>query len=667
MKRFTVRAFFDGMNRILEKEAKEGLAAIEFRVKAELLPERMPIGQACLWSVLDEEGRTMYWMVPEHLASRFQPGMVVAAVGHPVVWPSSKRGKRLEWLQVKNLEPLSLGETPRRLQAKRLAAEGLLGRRPRREWPVDAARGSVRLHLVIGDKDTALPGLRHQLRKGRRFQLQVHATDMNKADEVALAITEAARVGGQFLLLVQQEADNFLLFDDPAVLRALSQNRLYTILVQPDCKVKPFGYWWADEWLDNPHLAAQRIVSRCWSIWKGPREKERLKQAVLDQTQKDRSRFASELSRLRRENSELADQLANLSPQRIEELENRLSEAEGELKRSEERRRVILAQLFDLEQERDDIKRKLDLSEGGGIVAEAPVDLSAEVEKVRRQEEYRRMLVEDERDRLEAENKRLLARLEETAPLVVEELRQKAAVAEMELGRSEERREQLSEFLFLLEQENREMKGRLGFREELETPSDGRPRSPEEELIIGKARLYEEIHDLLVKEELERLQREVKRLRDLMASCSPALLTSLRDELEITRAQLEHSEALREELQKGQENMRQELRRVRDERLGIGGARIGEESTVASKQSEKSSRRDEAEFVAGLTASSDLTTKGETGETAQRDREQGAQAPGTQGRGTQDLETQEQGEQTEDLLGKAVEFFRHGFRLGRKR
>ncbi|ABZ85567.1 hypothetical protein HM1_3062 [Heliomicrobium modesticaldum Ice1] len=667
MKRFTVRAFFDGMNRILEKEAKEALAAIEFRVKAELLPERMPIGQACLWSVLDEEGRTMYWMVPEHLAIRFQPGMVVAAVGHPVVWSSTKRGKRLEWLQVKNLEGLSSGETPRHLQAKRLAAEGLLGRRPRREWPVDAARGSVRLHLVIGNKDTALPGLRHQLRKGRRFQLQVHAADMNKADEVALAVTEAAQAGGQFLLLVQQEADNFLIFDDPAVLRALSQNRLYTILVQPDCKVKPFGYWWVDEWLDNPHLAVQRIVSRCWSVWKGPREKERLKQALLDQTQKDRSRFASELSRLRRENSQLAAQLANLSPQRIEELEKRLSRTEGELKRSEERRRVVLAQLYDLEQERDDLKRKLALSEGGGIVAVAPADLSAEVEKARRQEEYRRMLVEDERDRLEAENKRLLARLEETAPLVVEELRQKAAALEMELSRSEERREQLSELLFLLEQENRELKGRLGFREELETPPEGRSWSPEEELLIGKARLYEEIHDLLIKEELERLQREVKRLRDLMESCSPALLTSLRDELEITRAQLAHSEALREELQKGQEKMRRELRRMRDERMGIGGARIGEESAAALKLSEKTFPSDEAEFVAALTASSERETKGKTGETAQRNREQAAQAPGTQGRRTPDPVTQEQEEQTDDLLGKAVEFFRHGFRLGRKR
>ncbi|MBM7867666.1 hypothetical protein GTO89_13555 [Heliobacterium gestii] len=654
MKRFTARAFFDGLNHTLGKEAKEALAGLEFRVKAELLTERMPIGQACLWSVLDEEGRTMYWMVPENLASRLRPGMVVTAVGHPVVWPSSKRGKRLEWLQVKNLEPIAAGDMPRRLRAKGMAAEGLLGRRPRREWPVDAARGSVRVHMVIGEKDAALLGLRHQLQQGRRFQLRLHTADMNKADEVASAITKAARAGGQFLLLVQQEADDFLLFDDQAVLRALAQNGLYTILVQPDCKVKPFGYWRVDEWLDNPHLAVQRIVSRCWSIWKGPRETTRLKEAVLDQTQKDRSRFASELSRLRRENSDLTAQLAAASPQRVEELEQRLDQIEGELKRSEERRRVALNQLFDLEKERDDLQRKASLLEGGGIVPEAPPDVAAEVEKVRRKEEFRRMLVEEERDRLEAENKRLLARLEETEPLVLEELRQKASTSEMELGRSEERREQLSEFLFLLEQENRELKGRLGFREELDAPPEGRPRSPEEALIVGKARLYEEIHDLLIKEELERLQREVKGLHDLIDSCSPALLTSLRDELEITRAQLEHSEALREELQKGQESMRQELRQVRQSPMAGGG---GEPNV-----DERPSRRDVSDFVAGLPDASMARLRGDAGDGSRPYPvdESGKLQTGQPG------ESSEQ-EQTDDLLGKAVEFLRHGFRLGRRR
>ncbi|MBC9784720.1 hypothetical protein H1S01_09380 [Heliobacterium chlorum] len=625
MKRFTARAFFDGMNRLLEKEAKEKLAQMEFRVIAELLPERMPIGQSCLWLVLDKEGRTMYWMVPENMASRCKPGMVVAAVGHPVLWPSSKQGKRLEWLQVKNLEPVTSGEVPRQEQVRQLAEEGFIGKRVKRDWPVDAEKGSVKIHLIAGEKNPFTLVLQHKFRKARRFQVHLHSADMNEPEQVARAILEASRQGGDFLLIIQHEEDNILTFDAPVLLSALKLADMYSLFVHPEAKIKPFSYWLIDEWIDSPLAAARLIVTRCWRTWKGPKEKHRLKEALVEQSHKDRARLVGDLHRLREENRDLEEKLLNCNPQKVQELERKLNHAEIELKRSEERRKVILNQLFGMEQEQEELKRKVALLEAGGITPQAPVDMAAEIEKIKRQESFHRMLAEEERDRLKEENQRLQARLDGTTPLLLEELKQNLSSLGQELERSEERREQLSEFLFILEQENQELKGRLGFREDL-TSSEGHVQGvkrEEEELIVGKARLYEEIHDVLLKEELEKLQREVKRLRELLRSCSHEMMVSLQDELAITRSQLDHSEALRDELRKEEELIRKELHHIRshsEPQSKNPMDKLNEKRSVQN-QFDKEVEQEEAEGN-----DSDMM---------------------------------------DQLVGKTVEFFKHGFRWGK--
>ncbi|MTV49035.1 hypothetical protein GJ688_08595 [Heliobacillus mobilis] len=628
MKRFTARAFFDGMNRLLEKEAKEKLAQMEFRVIAELLPERMPIGQSCLWSVLDKEGRTMYWMMPENIACRCKPGMVVAAVGHPVLWPSSKQGKRLEWLQVKNVEPVTTGEISRQEQVRQLVEEGFIGKREKRDWPVDAEKGSVKIHLIAGEKNPFTLMVQHKFRKARRFQVHLHSADMNQPEEVARAILEASRQGGDFLLIIQHEEDNILTFDEPVLLSALKLTDMYSFFVHPESKIKPFGYWLIDEWIDSPLAAARQIVTRCWRTWKGPKEKHRLKEALVEQSQKDRARLVGDLHRLREENRNLEEKLLNCNPQKVQELERKLNQAEVELKRSEERRKVILNQLFSMEQDQEELKRKVALLEAGGITPQTPVDVTAEIEKVKRQESFHRMLAEEERDRLQEENRRLQARMGETTPLLMEELKQSLTSLGQELERSEERREQLSEFLFILEQENRELKGRLGFREDL-TSSEGQlqgAKREEEELIVGKARLYEEIHDMLLKEELEKLQREVKRLRELLRSCSHEMMVSLQDELAITRAQLDHSEVLRDELRKEEEQIRKELHHMR---------------LNAEPQS--------------LIPMDKLNEKRSAPNRLEKEEEQ--------------VETEwsdpEQTDMMDQLVGKTVEFFKHGFRWGK--
>ncbi|KAB2952652.1 hypothetical protein F9B85_08345 [Heliorestis acidaminivorans] len=556
----TVRSFLDSMNRILEKESKESLKQMEITLKAELLPERNPVGPAYLWLVRDSEGRSMFWMVPEALAKKCKPRMVIIAKGHPVLWPSTKQGKRLEWLQVKEIEFPSTKELSRIEKARKLSQKGLVGWQRERKWPIDSSRGSVKIELIASKNNSFLPQLRHLFHKGRRFIITENHINMNEATEVAVAVEKASQRGGDFLLLLQQEDDNVLLFDEPVILQALKKTTLYTYLIQPQDRLRPFAYGWVDKWLESPVKASQELIGHCWQVWKGPKDKARLREAVTVQAEKDRTRLVGEISRLRRENEALQETVATLGPQKVTDLEDKLEVKDKELKKGEERRRIIDQQLLLVEQERDDLQRKLALLEAGGLVKEEPVDQDKEIEKIRRQEEFRRTLLEEERERLLAENKSLQKKVEASSPLLMEDIKKEKTALAQELDRSEERREQLAEFLFILEQENRELRGRLGFRTALDGEEAGSEElEQEEELVLGQARLYEEIYDILVQEEIERLQREVKRLQELLNTYSPIAMATLQEELEQVKERLIHSEELREKQRKKLDNLEKEM------------------------------------------------------------------------------------------------------------
>ncbi|QGG49033.1 hypothetical protein [Heliorestis convoluta] len=621
----TVKNFLDGMNRILEKESTEALKQSEFVLKAELLPERNPVGQSFLWFVRDEEGRTMLWMIPQQWAKQCAPGKVVTAKGYPVLWPSTKQGKRLEWLQVREID-FSVIEPSRTERARELARRGLVGWHKHREWPIDSSRGSVKVHIVASSNNNFLPRLRHLFLKGRRFIVIEQFVDMNEAPQVAKAIEEATYKGGDFLLLLQQEEDNICLFDQPLLLEALKKTTLYTYLIQPQERVRPFGAGWVDKWMDNPIKAAQGLIRRCWQIWKGPKDKVRLREVVTAQAEKDRRRLAQEISRLRRENEELQETVATIGPRKVAELEEKLEAQEQELQKREERRRIIDEQLFLLEQEKEELLKKVALLEAGGLVPKEPLEQEKEIEKVRRQEEFRRTLLEEESDRLKKEVKSLQQRLQEASPLRFEELKEEKTALSQELGRSEERREQLAEFLFILEQENRELRGRLGFREDIdgvENP-DKANQDEEGELVLGKVRLYEEIHDLLVKEEIERMQREIKRLQELLAIYSPVAMATLEEELQMTKEQLQKSESMREKL-------RQDLMKLQKE--------TGQNQKLKKKDKAKAARPTLLEL-----------TEEEKVDIEKRD-----------------TEKTEQSDNMENLLDKTFSLFRQGLRWNRKK
>ncbi|MDD2421603.1 MAG: hypothetical protein PHC60_07120 [Heliobacteriaceae bacterium] len=501
---FSVQAFMDGLHRIVEKETKTVLARSEFQVTAELLPRRSPVGEAVLWMVLDLFGQTMLWMVPEELAGKFQPGNIVVATGFPVLWPGGQ-GKRFPWLQVKTMRVVSFRGKSRVNQARQLVRDGLLGRRRPKEWPVDPGRGSVKVHLVIAPNNRAGESFRRYINQGRRFNLQVHYVNMNAPERVAAVIEDVTATGGEFLFLVQQE-ENVLVFDQPVVLAALKNCPLYTILVQPPERIKPFACWLVEEWPDNLDEAVQQMIARCWQMWQGPRDRESRQIALLAQAQTDRTRFAAELSRLRQENRELRALAGSTDPELVTELETLLTQLEARLQKGEECRQVILAQLDAVETERDELYRRLAV---GGEREKPPVVDEATVAARREQEIACRFArLETEVDELQLQNRRLKDRCAHTSPVVIEALKEEKTALSQELARSEERREQLSELLFILEQENRELKGRLDFREDPAAGEDG------EELVVGQLRLTDEVHDLLAKEEIERLQREVKRLQD---------------------------------------------------------------------------------------------------------------------------------------------------------
>ncbi|MDD4588721.1 MAG: hypothetical protein PHC60_10160, partial [Heliobacteriaceae bacterium] len=490
---------------IVERETKPILSRSEFQVTAELLPRCSPVGEAVLWMVLDLFGQTMLWMVPEELACKFQPGNIVVATGFPVLWPGGQ-GKRFPWLQVKAMRVVTFRGKSRVNRARQLVRDGFLGRRRPKEWPVDPGRGSVKVRLVIAPNNRAGESFRHYINQGRRFNLQAHYVNMNAPERVAEAIETVAAAGGEFLLLVQQE-ENVLVFDQPVVLAALKNSPLYTFLVQPPERIKPFAYWLVEEWPDNLDEAVQQMIARCWQIWQGPRDRESRQTALVAQAQTDRTRFATELSRLRQENRELRALAGSTDPELVAELETLITQLEATLQKGEERRQVILAQLDAVETERDELHRRL--TAGTGDQVKAPVADEATMVARREQEIACRFArLETEVDELQMQNRHLKDRCAHTSPVVVEALKEEKTALSQELARSEERREQLSELLFLLEQENRELKGRLDFREDPVVGEDG------EELVVGQLRLTDEVHDLVVKEEIERLQREVKRLQD---------------------------------------------------------------------------------------------------------------------------------------------------------
>ncbi|MCW2278025.1 hypothetical protein [Heliophilum fasciatum] len=545
----TVRAFFDTVNRAEQKATKDLLRELECQVLAELWTERHTVGQAVLWTVLDREGRTMLWMIPENLAS-LERGRSFIATGYPVIWSSHKAGKRIEWLQVTALKPL---EIPSRQQrARQLAQQGLIGPRPRRSWPNLAEQASVRLQMLIDPQHPAIAAISDYVAKVRRFSCQWHKINMNDPAAIAGALQATQSAGGDFLLMIGQADDAYFAFDDPAVLTALRQIKSYSILIQPGAEIRPFAYWWVDEVSENLETSLRHIVTTCWRTWKGPRDHQRAKAVAVQQAQQDRTRFATELSRLRRENSRLTKTLEKVQlsadPRRLADMEDQIAELQAQVARGEERRKALAEQLFLLEKAQAEEARKQTL------LSSDPVEAKNSQGAARRKEDFRHLVLEEERDKLTAENKRLQARINELNALnVVELVAEKKQLTEA-LAHADERREHLGEVLFLLEQENLELRGRLQLRDEEVTFPTG--DQAQAQIVVGKARLLDEIHDLLIQEEMDRLRREIKGLKDRLEKQSAATVLALQRELAASQEQgriqarnhAEQIKRLREEL-----------------------------------------------------------------------------------------------------------------------